>query len=482
MKNKKHNLKLFSFSLYLVLICLLVTGFTNQSFAQLSIQEIGSDKVVVDAKTGYWWIQDLRLLRGLTYAQLLAKIEELNDSAYAGQTDWHLASRGEVNTLLVYVGNGPWDWILIKETFHKAWHNGDFWWGRIESGSYYRHMWGPSNCCGSAPPNNPRIYHNQRNNNKSAWVVSGGGPSNNPPEARCKDVTVSADANCQADASINNGTSDPDGDPITISQSPSGPYPLGETEVTLTVTDDKGESSSCTATVSVIDDTAPEISVANNQLGMWPPNHKYKTFTVNDFGVSVTDNCGCCIEAKITGVSSNEPDDAKGGGDGNTKNDIVIVDEGTVKLRAERQGGGDGRVYTITLSATDGSGNTTQATCEVIVPHDRSGLPKGIGGFVTDSEMVLPEDYFLSQNYPNPFNPSTTISFGLPQAENVTLNIYNANGQLIRTLTNAMYSAGTHNVTWDATNYSGVRVANGIYIYELRTNNYTQQRKMLLMK
>ena len=97
-------------------------------------------------------------------------------------------------------------------------------------------------------------------------------------------------------------------------------------------------------------------------------------------------------------------------------------------------------------------------------------------------KYTVPDEYSLSQNYPNPFNPTTTISFGLPQAENVTLNIYNSAGQLIRTLTRAQYSAGTHHVTWDATDYSGVRVANGIYIYELRTNNFVQQRKMLLMK
>ena len=83
---------------------------------------------------------------------------------------------------------------------------------------------------------------------------------NQPPVALCHDVTVSADANCSATASIDNGSSDPDGDTINVSQSPPGPYPLGQTSVTLTVTDSHGASSSCVAMVTVIDDTPPTIS------------------------------------------------------------------------------------------------------------------------------------------------------------------------------------------------------------------------------
>jgi hypothetical protein len=75
--------------------------------------------------------------------------------------------------------------------------------------------------------------------------------SNTPPVAACQDVTVSAGADCVANASIDNGSFDPDGDAITITQSPAGPYLLGNTLVTLTVTDGKGGSSQCTATVTV---------------------------------------------------------------------------------------------------------------------------------------------------------------------------------------------------------------------------------------
>ena len=81
-----------------------------------------------------------------------------------------------------------------------------------------------------------------------------GVPANNPPVAVCQNVTVSARGrSCSAHASINNGSYDPDGNRITLTQSPSGPYSLGTTPVTLTVTDPYGGSSSCSASVTVVD-------------------------------------------------------------------------------------------------------------------------------------------------------------------------------------------------------------------------------------
>jgi hypothetical protein len=74
-------------------------------------------------------------------------------------------------------------------------------------------------------------------------------------------------------------------------------------------------------------------------------------------------------------VVSSEPDDAKGGGDGKTTNDIQDADIGNedynISLRAERQGKGDGRIYTITYEATDDSGNSATASATVTVPHNQ---------------------------------------------------------------------------------------------------------------
>lgn len=85
---------------------------------------------------------------------------------------------------------------------------------------------------------------------------------NQPPVAVCQNVTVAADASCLGHVTANDvddGSSDPDGDPITFTLDPPGPYPLGVTNVTLTVTDDGDLSDSCSATVTVVDETAPDI-------------------------------------------------------------------------------------------------------------------------------------------------------------------------------------------------------------------------------
>ena len=100
-------------------------------------------------------------------------------------------------------------------------------------------------------------------------------------------------------------------------------------------------------------------------------------------------------------------------------------------------------------------------------------------GDVFGDEIVefLPTDYSLSQNYPNPFNPMTTISFGLPAAGKVTLTIYNIRGQVISTLIDRNLSAGEYHVDWDASDY-----ASGIYFYKLQTEEFSETKKMVLLK
>jgi len=89
---------------------------------------------------------------------------------------------------------------------------------------------------------------------------------NQVPVAKVKNVTVSADENCEADASIDDGSFDPDGNPVTITQSPAGPYPLGTTNVLLTITDSFGATSQASATVTVEDSTA--LAPANVWIGL----------------------------------------------------------------------------------------------------------------------------------------------------------------------------------------------------------------------
>ena len=81
-----------------------------------------------------------------------------------------------------------------------------------------------------------------------------------PPVALCTDRIVDADTNCEANADINNGSNDPDGGSVTTSQAPPGPYSLGSTLVLLTVTDDEGDEDTCSAFVTVVDNTPPTVT------------------------------------------------------------------------------------------------------------------------------------------------------------------------------------------------------------------------------
>ncbi len=97
-------------------------------------------------------------------------------------------------------------------------------------------------------------------------------------------------------------------------------------------------------------------------------------------------------------------------------------------------------------------------------------------------DQALPTEFALEANYPNPFNPSTTISFALPQASEVTLAIYNVRGQLVRTLVSGALQAGRHQAIWDGRDAGGSQVASGLYIYRMRAGEFVTVRKMLFAK
>ena len=113
------------------------------------------------------------------------------------------------------------------------------------------------------------------------------------------------------------------------------------------------------------DTVAPTITaVSASPNSLWPPNHKWWTITV---AYTLADNCGPA--AASLSVASNEP--VNGLGDGNTAPDWEVVDANTVRLRAERSGTGDGRVYTITIRAVDTAGNIALESVRVTVAHDQ---------------------------------------------------------------------------------------------------------------
>ncbi len=94
-----------------------------------------------------------------------------------------------------------------------------------------------------------------------------------------------------------------------------------------------------------------------------------------------------------------------------------------------------------------------------------------------DNELNPPHDFILEQNYPNPFNSSTIISFNLQERDYVVLEIFNLLGEKVKTLINEFKPAGTHTILFEAD-----RLVSGSYFYVLRTQNFTQTKKMIVLK
>jgi hypothetical protein len=176
----------------------------------------------------------------------------------------------------------------------------------------------------------------------------------NPGTATVKD-------NC-AGATVNGVRSD--------SQPLNAPYPVGSTTITWTATDAAGNTDSCQQTIQVNDVEAPVITASVAESCLWSPNHDLVNVGLS---LSVHDNCTPASQITVdVKVTSDEP--AEGGGDGNFSPDAVITGTGvnrTVRLRSERNGAGDGRVYLIRITATDQYNNTSLKVLRVGVPKSQ---------------------------------------------------------------------------------------------------------------
>jgi hypothetical protein len=152
---------------------------------------------------------------------------------------------------------------------------------------------------------------------------------------------------------------------------PTVTLPLGVSKITLRVNDEIVDSYPDEVVVTVVDTIPPVISAVLSPVVLWPPNHDLRDIAAV---VQATDICTIPV-VTLSSLSSSEPDDARGGGDGHTVNDIQGAAIGTTdfafRLRSERSGSGPGRTYTVQYTATDSSGNQAHDVDTVKVPHSQ---------------------------------------------------------------------------------------------------------------
>ncbi len=289
--------------------------------------------------------------------------------------------------------------------------------------------------------------------------------------------TVTATDNCTSSVTV------------TVTPASGSFFPVGITTVNAKATDAAGNTSTCSFTVRVNDVEPPVIhDLAVLPPVLWPPNHKMKNVTVD---YTSTDNCPGPISCAIT-VTSDEPQSGTGNGDQSP--DWDILNDHHVKLRAERDGNGDGRVYTVKVTCTDQYGNSTSGTKTVLVPHDMrskdikllvfqywtQGNGHGNGHRTTEegssANVVLlneedPEMSTLVRAYPNPSTDQFTLNIQtLNTRDKISLRIIDIAGRVVETRKNI---AGSQLLK------IGGNLKTGLYIVEIRQGDVSEQMKLI---
>jgi hypothetical protein len=159
-----------------------------------------------------------------------------------------------------------------------------------------------------------------------------------------------------------------------------------------------------------------------------------------------------------------------------THNANIPMTSGSVTVQFNYTAPGSGNIDTLwaTGLATNSDNGTSGddwnwATSKRIIIRSPNG--------VTNISSKIPGSFSLSQNYPNPFNPSTKINFSLPENTEAKLTVYDMGGKEVEVLVNQSLQAGVYSADWHPVNLSS-----GIYFYTLKTNKFTDTRKMILVK
>ena len=151
--------------------------------------------------------------------------------------------------------------------------------------------------------------------------------------------------------------------------------------------------------------------------------------------------------------------------------DGMIIEEGLTDDNGEylmMSPQDDDLVYTITAGHAGGTIALEQFTPSISLD--------------IDDDDLLPQSFELMQNYPNPFNPATTIRYQLPHMSEVSLDIFNVLGQLVKSIDIPDQSAGYHTIIWDGTDQYNQPIASGVYFYRMTAGDFCRTRKMYMIR
>ena len=160
------------------------------------------------------------------------------------------------------------------------------------------------------------------------------------------------------------------------------------------------------------------------------------------------------------------------------QNDNIYLAAGTLTEMAVCKVNNDGTSeWTVTMPGSYANDIVLGSDNNVYVVGGNTAKINQVGVTSLHDDKLTLEGFILAQNYPNPFNPSTTISFSIPSAGFTSLKVYDILGNEVAILVNEEKPAGEHKITFDAS-----KLTSGVYLYWLKVGNYTEMKKMILMK
>lgn len=306
-------------------------------------------------------------------------------------------------------------------------------------------------------------------------IQGDGGDDNNPPTSSFTFSTSALTANftdtsTDSDGSVVSWSWDFGGDGTSNSQNPSHTFSAdGTFNVSLTVTDDLGDTGTTSQNVTVSSGgdggSTMHIEAITTSIvrGAGGVGFAEATFLIHDdsgnpvSGATVDGTFGGDLTGTDTGVTD-------------TNGEVVLASE-EFTSRPSDLGICASNVTSGSLTYDPGQNSDSSFDCSTAAPGAR---PTNVN--------ETPERFTLHPNFPNPFNPTTEIRFSLEDSGPVRISIFNALGQEVRVLTDGSYNMGEHSVTWDGKDNSGANMATGSYLYQLRFNNRVYTRTMTMIK